>query len=184
MERIWVQKTLENRFLQALISTSRQTNPPSGYEDEIKSILRENIFDCNGVIGERKGSVTGSQGTVDKIDLIVSTQSYRECIQVKMYQFVRKVPPEIIEDFMKLNKIPTNFKRTFIYFGFYGRYQNPATNAKFSTLGRINEIAEQCNSMNDELLKIIGQQTPLDDCAAIVHSTQNSHIYYAYWMTF
>lgn len=186
MEKIWALKTLENQFLQALITTSKQTNPPPGYEDELISILREKIFDCDEVIAEREGSVSGSQGTVDNIDLIVSgsTPSSRECIEVKMYQFVKKVPKEIIYDFKKLNKIATNFKRTFIYFGFYGHYQNPVTKASFSTLGRKNEIVEQCKSMKDELVKIIGQRTPLDDDCAIVNCAKNNHIYYAYWMSF
>lgn len=184
MKLTWVQKTLENGFLHALITSSRQTDPPPGYEDEIKSILRENVFYCDGVIAEREGSVAGSQGTVDNIDLIIRTQSYQECVEVKMYQFVNKIPKEIIDDFVKLNKLPTDFKRSFIYFGFYGHYQQPATAVEFSTVGRLNEIAQQCNSMNAELLKIIGQQPIIDDCAAIVNSTFNGHIYYAYWMTF
>lgn len=184
MEQKWALKTLENQFIQALITTSKQTDPPPGYEDELKAIIREKVFDCDGVIAEREGSVNGSQGTVDNIDLIVSTLSSRECIEVKMYQFVNKVPQEIINDFEKLNKITTKVKRTFIYFGFYGCYQKPATTVQFSTSGRINEIAEQCKSMKDELVKIIGQETPLDDGCAIVTCAKNNHIYYAYWMTF
>jgi len=139
------------------------------------------------VIAEREGSVSGTQGTVDKIDLIVSVSSTppsRECIEVKMYQFVNKVHKEIIYDFKKLNKIGTNFKRTFIYFGFYGHYQNPGTKVSFSTVGRKNEIVKQCKSMKVELVKIIGQQTPLDDGCATVTCTKNNHIYYAYWMSF
>ena len=184
MKLIWAQRTLENRFLQGLITSSKQTNPPPGYEDEIKAILRENIFDHDGVIAEREGSVSGSQGTVDNIDLIIQTQSHQECVEVKMYQFVKKVPQEIIDDFVKLNELPTSLKRSFLYFGFYGHYQQPATAVKFSTVGRLNEITQQCNSMNAELLKILGQQPILDECAAIVNSTFNRHIYYAYWMTF
>jgi hypothetical protein len=101
-----------------------------------------------------------------------------------MYQFVKKVPQEIIYDFEKLNKILSKFRRTFIYFGFYGRYQNPATNVHFSASARKKEIAEQCESMKNAFVKIIGQQTPLDDGTAYVTITENHHIYYAYWMTF
>lgn len=176
----WVSPVLNDPFLHIMIKEF------GGYEDNIRHVLVKNIYTLTNILPKQEAKESTSNGIINRIDLIIPIPQFgleKECVEIKMYNFVRSVPKEMKNDMKKLAKLGNNILRTFLYFGYYGRFQNPQTNVTFNNCKRIKEINEQCQMLTQEYRNITGINRLVDRRRIQFNCPRTNFIYYAFWLS-
>ena len=174
----WISPVLNDQFLRIMIKEF------GGYEDNIRHVLIKNIFTFSIIVTKQEAKESTSNGTINKIDLIIPISQFgreKECVEIKMYNFVRSVPKEINNDIGKLANLGNNILRTFLYFGYYGKFQNPQNSIVFDVNKRIKEINKHCKMLQAIIpnsLRLVNRRRIHITCPC------TGFIYYAFWLSF
>lgn len=179
MKEEWVRPVLEDSFIHETIRTF------GGYEDNLRYELGRRVFQSEKVLPTKEKSKRGADDKVRRVDMYIPVPQFRrhrEFVELKMWNFVESVPDAITEDFRRLTQLPSTVLRTFLYFGFYGKYQNPRTAVAFDREKRLAEVQKHISLLSQQFRCISGARTPVDtrniSCTA---SSPDGYIFYAAW---